>query len=137
MEPLAVIVVTSTMAGTPQRQATVLLIEDEGIIRMGTAAMLEDAGYLVVEAEDAETALGLLAANAEISVVVTDVQMPGRLDGLDLCRIVGREFPRVRILVTSGKSSLRDARECGATQFLSKPYSANAIQTTVGAMLLQ
>lgn len=125
------------MAGTSQQQVTVLLIEDEGIIRMGTAAMLEDAGYLVVEAEVAETALDLLAANSNISVVVTDVQMPGKLDGLDLCRIIGRDFPNVRILVTSGKSSLRDARECGATQFLSKPYSANAIQTAVEAMLLR
>jgi DNA-binding NtrC family response regulator len=124
------------MAAPHHHPVTVLLIEDEGLIRMGTAAILEDAGYQVVEAENAEVALDLLAANSNISVVVTDVQLPGRLDGLALCKIIDHDFPLVRVLVTSGRSSLRDARECGAEKFLPKPYSAGAIQTTVEAMLL-
>jgi CheY-like chemotaxis protein len=135
MEPRGADCGYSIMVGAQRQQITILLIEDEGLIRMGTCAMLEDAGYMVLEAENAEEALQLLAANTEISIVVTDVQMPGSIDGLALCEIVARDFPQVRTLVTSGKSSVQDARACGAQRFLPKPYTANAIQTTVQAML--
>lgn len=124
------------MAGAQQQHITVLLIEDEALIRMCTAAMLEDAGYRVLEAENADMALEILAADPHIALVITDVQMPGRLDGLGLCRIIDRDFPQIRTLVTSGRSSLQEARDCGAGTFLPKPYSAAAMQRSVQAVLV-
>ncbi len=114
---------------------TILLVEDECIIRMASAAMLEDAGYVVIEATDADDALHTLHHHPEINVVITDVQMPGAIDGLELVEILTRDFPQIETLVTSGRASPREARQSGATKFLTKPYSAAAIQTAVRAAL--
>ena len=110
---------------------TVLLIEDEPLIRMGTSAMLEDGGYKVLEAGDAEEAQALLARHPEISIVVTDVQMPGAMDGLALTSILKRDHSHIRVLITSGRTGLQEAREHGASDYLSKPYTARAIQNAL------
>ncbi len=96
--------------------------------------MLEDAGYQVVEACDAREALEMLAAHPEISIVITDVQMPGSMDGLALVDIINVEYPAITTIVTSGRSGLPEARQCGAS-FLPKPYSANSIQAAIKAAL--
>src|SRR5580698_8037145 len=105
---------------------TILLIEDEAIIRLGTTAMLEDAGYEVMEAGDASEALAILSSHPEIDVVLTDVQMPGVIDGLNLVEIINQDYPAIRCIVTSGKASLGEAKQCGARSYLPKPYSATA-----------
>jgi two-component system, response regulator PdtaR len=113
---------------------TVLLVEDEGVIRMASAAILEDAGFDVLEAVDAEDAFATLSGHPEVDVVVTDVQMPGKMDGLALVELIARDFPLVQTLVTSGLASLTEARESGAARFLAKPYTAAAIQSAVEAV---
>jgi CheY-like chemotaxis protein len=115
---------------------TILLIEDESIIRMGTAAILEDAGYRVLEAGHAGEAIEILETHPEIDLVVTDVQMPGPVDGLGLVATIGHVHPRIRTLVTSGRATGQDARQCGANKFLSKPYSAADLQSAVQKTLL-
>ena len=107
---------------------TVLLIEDEPLIRMGTSAMLEDGGYIVLEAGNAAEAQAILADHPEISIVVTDVQMPGAMDGLALTSILSRDYSHIRVLITSGRTGLQEARQHGAANYLSKPYTASAIQ---------
>ena len=116
-------------------EITILLIEDEGLIRMATTAMLEDAGYQVREAINADEALVSLDADSQIDIVITDVQMPGKIDGLALVEIIARKYPHIQSLVTSGRASLNEARECGAKKFLTKPYTAEAIQSAVEAVL--
>jgi len=109
---------------------TVLLIEDEPLIRMGTSAMLEDAGYCVLEAGDAQEAQLVLAVHPEISIVVTDVQMPGQMDGLALVKLLKQTLPHIRVLVTSGRSGPQEAGAHGAS-FLHKPYTARDIQQAI------
>jgi CheY-like chemotaxis protein len=113
---------------------TILLIEDEPIIRMGTSAMLEDAGYLVLEAANTDEAQTLLTAHPEIAIVVTDVQMPGSMDGLALAQMLHRNHPEIRVLVTSGRSGSLEARECGNASFLPKPYTAAAIEKALAGL---
>lgn len=119
------------MAGTVQ---TVLLIEDEPLIRMATSAMLEDSGFLVLEAANADEAKIIVAGHPEITVVITDVQMPGSMDGLEFASLVHREYAHIPVLITSGRAGLQEAREHGATSFLSKPYTALAIQNALEDM---
>ena len=107
---------------------TILLIEDEPLIRMSTSAMLEDGGYTVLEAGDAVEAQALLASHPEISIVVTDVQMPGAMDGLALTSLLKRNHSHIRVLITSGRTGVEEAREHGASNYLSKPYTADAMQ---------
>jgi two-component system, response regulator PdtaR len=115
---------------------TILLIEDEGLIRMATAAMLEDAGYRVLEAMNADEALATLDTDGEeIDLVITDVQMPGKIDGLALVALISRKYPHIQALITSGRASVNEAWQSGAKKFLSKPYTAMAIQSAVKAVL--
>ena len=67
-----------------QHPQTILFVEDEAIIRMDSIGMLEAAGFRVLEAEDSAEALAILADHDEIDVLVTDVRMPGPMDGLAL-----------------------------------------------------
>jgi CheY-like chemotaxis protein len=59
----------------------VLVVEDEPIIRLGIVSSIEDAGYVVIEASNADEAISRLAQDNEVGVVVTDVDMPGSMDG--------------------------------------------------------
>jgi two-component system, response regulator PdtaR len=81
----------------------VLVVEDDALLRALTAEYLEDCDFSVLQAETAEEAIVLLRANRRIGVVFSDVQMPGSMDGVDLADWIGRELPRVKVLLTSGK----------------------------------
>jgi DNA-binding NtrC family response regulator len=114
-----------------ENQRTILVVEDEALIRLAVVELLKDAGYRVIEAGNSADALTLLAANSQISVVLTDVDMPGRLDGLGLVGLVQRDRPSIRSIVVSGSTSAKDAISAGAAAFVPKPYLAKAI---VGAV---
>src|SRR5580692_10441147 len=80
---------------------TVLVVEDEGLVRQMSADELADAGYQVLEAANSREAIAILETGAGVAVLFTDVNMPGDLDGLDLARLVHERWPNVRLLVTS------------------------------------
>lgn len=120
------------MAGTAP---TVLLIEDEALIRMGTTAMLEDGGFRVIEAANADEAQILIADHPEISVVVTDVQMPGSMDGLALASLLHRDHSHIPVLITSGRTGLQEAKQHGAANYLPKPYTAAAIEKALAGLI--
>ena len=102
----------------------VLLVEDEAIIRMGTAELLEDAGFSVLEAADGVGALDALQGRSDVSVVITDIDMP-RMDGLTLEMELRRRFPTLRVVLTSGKTYLRDDALPPGVPFFEKPVSDN------------
>src|ERR1700761_215957 len=93
---------------------TVLVVEDEAIIRMSLVASLEDAGFAVLEAQNSAEALGKLAQHAEICVLLTDVRMPGRIDGLALVAQARCDYPAIPVIVMSGNSTAEEARDAGA-----------------------
>ena len=82
---------------------TVLVVEDETLIRMLAADSLADSGYKVLEAADATEALRILEEHDEVAVLFTDVNMPGSIDGFEFARLVRQGWPDVGILVISGK----------------------------------
>ena len=110
---------------------TILVVEDEAVIRMCTAATLEDAGFRVLEAACSAEAIEILSRHAEISILMTDVHMPGQMNGLGLVAQVRRDHPAIRAIVVSGNASAADASRAGATGFLAKPFLA---QTMVRAV---
>jgi CheY-like chemotaxis protein len=94
-----------------QRQASsrpvVLIVEDEVLLRWQAAAVVEDAGFDVVEAATADEAIIMLEARNDIRLVFTDIQMPGSIDGLRLTHLVKSRWPPVEIIVTSSRLRLR------------------------------
>jgi two-component system, response regulator PdtaR len=123
--------VASPRSGQAEQARTgVLLTEDEVLVRMVAAMDLRDAGFEVIEAGNADEALQILNARADIGALVTDITMPGRRDGADLVRIVRAEFPETRVVVTSGVRANVDA-----DMYFQKPYRREQLVTTLRRLL--
>lgn len=103
---------------------TILLVEDEPIVRMAIGLHLEECGYRLLYAGTADDALELLQLHPEIDVVFTDVRMPGKIDGLGLIRWIVETRPRIAVMVASGDTG-KDAL-CGA-QLFPKPYNFDEV----------
>jgi CheY-like chemotaxis protein len=116
---------------TAIRQPVVLVVEDEFLTRMLALEMISDAGYAVVEAENAEQAITLLQAMPEIQIVFTDIKMPGSMDGLKLARYVKQYWPPIKIIATSGRLAVREGDLPDGGVFLPKPYTSERIATTL------
>jgi CheY-like chemotaxis protein len=99
---------------------TVLVVEDEGLIRDVVKGELEDAGYSVVVARHADAAIAILEARNDIHLVFTDIDMPGSMDGLKLAACVRDRWPPVHIIITTGKA--RPATIPANALFIPKPY---------------
>jgi CheY-like chemotaxis protein len=84
-------------------QELILVVDDDVLERMGASFMFSDAGYQVLEAGSADAALRFFETNADIRLLFTDVSMPGAINGADLARQVAERWPRVGILMTSGR----------------------------------
>jgi CheY-like chemotaxis protein len=102
----------------------VLIVDDEPIIRMDLGDMVRDAGYEVLEANDADEAVRLLEVHDAIRILVTDIEMPGSMDGLKLAAAVRERWPPVVIIVTSGRIQPANTELPSDTVFLGKPYDA-------------
>jgi CheY-like chemotaxis protein len=118
-------------------QQTILVVEDEFFIRMSAAATLEDAGFVVLQARDSLEALDLLSRHAETSVLMTDVRMPGAMDGLALVARVQIDHPSIRCIVVSANTSAEQAWGAGASGFIAKPYLATTIVQAAQATALR
>jgi CheY-like chemotaxis protein len=110
----------------PSPRAVVLIVEDEILIRMLLAEALRLAGYEVVEAANADEALCLLRALPDPDILVTDVRMPGSVDGFELAAYVRRTKPGLKVIITSGHAG-PDGAIGLADAFLAKPYELGAI----------
>lgn len=116
------------------KSPAVLLVEDEVLIRMGMAELLEDAGYFVREAGDGLEALASLNANDDVAVVITDIDLP-RMDGLKLAEEAQRAFPHVRLILMSGKTYLRAELMPGEIPFFEKPVDERKLITCVRELI--
>lgn len=85
-----------------EQPVTVLLAEDEVFIRLDVAESLRDVGWKVIEVASADDAIAILNSSVIVDLVVTDVNMPGKMTGLDLARFVARERPHIKVAVMSG-----------------------------------
>ena len=129
------------MAGrTNDNQAdppTVLVVEDEVLIRMATADYLRGCGYHVVEAGSGDEAVVVFNTGISIDVVFTDVSMPGTLNGFGLAQWVHRERPGVRVILTSGVTrTTQEAKAlCALGPLMEKPYQHGEVDRRIRALL--
>jgi CheY-like chemotaxis protein len=110
------------VAASQKPKDIVLVVEDEALIRMNTADLIRDLGFEVIEAEDADHAVALLESTPGITVLFTDIQMPGSMDGLRLAAVVRDRWPPVAVLITSGLLHPRAADMPIGARFIAKPY---------------
>jgi len=113
----------------------VLIVEDDPLIRWSGADTLAEAGFDVVEAGDAQEALDILEARNDVLVLFTDVDMPGRFDGLELARIAHDRWPWMHIIVASGRRKPGKRQMPDNGRFVPKPYAPEQIARHIDALL--
>lgn len=111
----------------------VLVVEDDPIVRMVAVDMLEEAGLTVLEAGSADVAWTILETTPEVWALFTDIDMPGSMDGLVLAGRVANRWPRIRLVVTSGRYGLRDRDIPDDGRFLLKPYQQAQLLEAIAA----
>ena len=110
------------MSSDPSRSSTnVLVVEDEMVLRLRAVDIVEDAGFTAVEAANADQALSILESRSDISLLFSDIQMPGSMDGLKLAHAVHNRWPSIKIILVSGQVKLSDADKPADSRFFGKP----------------
>ena len=118
-----------------QDRPVVLVVEDDSLVRLVVVLAVEQAGFAVLEAANADEALVLLEAEPAIRVVFTDVKMPGPLNGLALARRVRDTWPGVVVVVTSGNAWVDPSELPPGAQFLPKPYLVERFTALIAPLL--
>jgi CheY-like chemotaxis protein len=101
---------------------TMLIVEDEPLIRMCAVDFAEEAGYRAFEAKDAGEALVVLESGEEIGLLFTDITLPGPMDGLELAALVAERWPQIGIMLASGALGSLEASVAPSAHRLPKPY---------------
>lgn len=118
-------------------QPVVLVVEDEFLVRTVQVDILKDADFWVLEAENADEAFEILKQRPEVRIVLTDVDMPGSLDGFEFARLVAQGWPEVGVLVISGKTAPSPGDMPPTAVFAGKPLRPAALVKKIQALLAQ
>src|ERR1700712_3497522 len=113
----------------------VLIVEDEMVLRMRAVDIVEDAGFCAVEAVNADEAISILESRSDISLLFTDIQMPGSMDGLKLAHAVHDRWPGIKIILVSGQVNPSDEEKPVDSRFFGKPLSQEKMIAELQAMV--
>jgi CheY-like chemotaxis protein len=117
--------VSTISSGDPK--PVVLVVEDEPVVRMMAADMIEDAGFDVIEAANAAEAVAILEARSDIRIIFSDIEMPPGIDGIKLAALVRHRWPPIEIILVSGRMLERDVQLPARAQFFKKPFQTAEI----------
>lgn len=116
------------ITGSLSKMPTVLVVEDEPLQRMCLMDLVEEAGYAVAEASDADQALDVLQSRPDIRIILADVDMPGSMDGLRLAALVRDRWPPIEIIVTSGRGIPQLETIPARAMYLPKPLNEQRVR---------
>jgi len=119
--------------------STILVVEDEALIRLALRETLEDCGFYVVEAASADDAVKYLESGGEPDLVFTDVRMPGSMDGFGLADWLGKHRPGLPVFIASGDVGMANAARtlCPHERMFRKPYEYGAIIPLIRKTILE
>jgi len=117
------------------KSATVLVVEDEPLVRMMAVEIFKDAGYRVCEAADARGALAILQGRDDIGAVLTDIKMPGEMNGVGLAAVIREKWPGIAVLVTSGRMRPGEDILPYGIGFIGKPWRRDEIVGKMAGMV--
>lgn len=105
------------------------------ILRMRAVDIVEDAGFYPIEAINADEAMSVLESRSDISLLLTDIQMPGSIDGLKLAHAVHERWPSIKIILVSGQVKPSEAERPADSRFFGKPLGVEQLITELQAMV--
>ena len=108
-------------SGSTGPATNVLVVEDEMVLRMRAVDIVEDAGFTAVEAVNADEAMAILESRSDISLLFSDIQMPGSMDGMGLAHAVHVRWPSIKIIVVSGQLNPPSIDLPPCSRFFGKP----------------
>jgi CheY-like chemotaxis protein len=108
-----------------------LIVEDQPFVGMVASDILKESGFRTFHAYDAEAATQLLDEHPEIELLLTEAQLPGDVNGLELCRRVARQRPDVQLVVTATTPELNREEVPSNARVLRKPYASGELRTLV------
>ncbi|UZE48187.1 response regulator [Rhodopseudomonas sp. P2A-2r] len=108
----------------PERYA-ILIVEDEALLRMHAADIVEEAGFIPIEASNADEAVAILESRSDIALLFTDVNMPGSMDGLKLAHAVRDRWPPIKIVIVSGHLQVSENELPADSRFFGKPFETD------------
>ena len=117
-------------------QYTVLLVEDDPLLRMISHDGLSAAGYHVIEAANASEALAILEARCDVSCVVSDIVMPGDINGIALSWEMRSRWPGIPTILSSGKALPSPSNIPDSTIMLQKPFALDDLRTAVSRAIV-
>jgi CheY-like chemotaxis protein len=106
----------------PSPKPIVLIVEDEPVVRALVVSLIEGAGFATIAAPTGDEAVLILERRTDIRVVFTDIEMPGSTDGVKLARAIRGRWPPIELILTSGRSTVRDEDIPERGRFFAKPY---------------
>jgi CheY-like chemotaxis protein len=109
---------------------SILVVDDDGLVSMGTVAMLEDLGHFAMEAASAAQALEILGSSQRFDLVITDHAMPG-MTGAELARFIFSSFPGVPVILASGYAELPNDHGLSDLLRVTKPFTQEQLETAV------
>lgn len=115
--------------------SNVLVVEDDPTLRWLMAEAVEHLGYGVTECASADEALGVLERAKSFALLITDVRMPGSIDGLGLAKIVWLTRPDLPVLIISGHTELPPGFLPANSRFLKKPCTIDGLSSTIKILL--
>ena len=115
----------------------VLVVEDEPILRMAAVDLVEDAGFMAIEATDATDAIRILETRPDIRIVFSDIDMPRGIDGMKLAAAIRERWPPIHIILTSGHLHASDVDLPVDSVFFAKPYDERRVVEQLHKMSAQ
>ena len=116
---------------------SILVVEDESLVRLAIADYLRECGFQVLEAATGIEAFNVLASHAAIDLVFSDIDMPGSMDGFGLARWIRAHRPGMKIILTSGmaEATVEAADLCDGGSLISKPYFELSLVERISRLL--
>ena len=113
----------------------ILIVEDDPFLKFLTVNIVEDAGFVALEAADADEAVAILEARSDIALLLTDINMPGSMDGLKLAHAVRKRWPPIKIIVVSGHVLPADCDLPADSRFFAKPYHGERMISEIRSLI--
>jgi DNA-binding NtrC family response regulator len=127
---------TDQSEGEHHRHRTVLLVEDDVLVRLSTADYLRSQGYHVIEAGTVVEAGKVLSSGTPVDVVFSDVDLPGATGGLSLAVWLHANYPTIPVILTSGvRAVMPNLSNQRVVPFVPKPYDLNQVAALISSLI--